>query len=125
MTGIARQAIGELNETQAMLDANKTRCASKTTSDNILAKLKSVKQSSTTENFCDAVEKLTNDLRSAYITEKIPQDRAEIMATKRGVETLISGIKNSDTKLILKAGTFSKFQDAVQKLQENEAGRET
>ena len=121
LTGVARQAIGELNELQQILNAIKLRCASKATSDAILAKLKITKQNSTSEQFCDAVEKLTNDLRSTYLTEGIPPDTAEKMATKRGVETLINGIKNQDTKLILKAGNFEKINDAVQKLQENDS----
>lgn len=43
------------------------------------------------------------------------------MATKRGVEALATGIKNPESKLIMKAGTFGKISDAVQKLQENES----
>lgn len=119
LTGVARQVIGELNNLQEILDIIKLRCATKATSDSILAKLRAAKQTSSTENFCENLEKLTNDLKYAYITEKIPQDTAEKMSTKRGVEALINGLKNSDTKLILKAGNFEKFQDAIQKLQEN------
>lgn len=120
LTGAARQFIGELNDLQEILDELKLRCASKATSDSIVAKLKATKQITTTDNFCDVVEKLTNELKSAYLNEKIPTDTADKMATKRGVEALIGGIKNPDTKLILKAGNFSKFDDAVQKLQEND-----
>lgn len=120
LTGTARQAVGDLNDLPQIIDSIKRRCSPKITSDNILAKLKTTKQHSTAESFCDAVEKLTNDLRSAYLTERIPPETAEKMATKRGVETLINGTKNQDTKLILKAGNFDNFNDAVQKLQENE-----
>lgn len=120
LTGKARQAIGELNDLQQIIDAIKLRCGAKISADGVLAKLKAARQTSSTEIFCETVEKLTNDLRSAYINENIPADTAEKMATKRGVEALANGIKNPDTKLILKAGTFEKISDAVQKLQEND-----
>lgn len=42
------------------------------------------------------------------------------MATKKGVEALIDGVRNNDTKIILKAGTFTKISDATQKLLEND-----
>lgn len=125
LIGKARQVIGELDQLQEILNAIQLQCASRKTSDSILAKLKTVKQDSTVDKFCECVENLTMQLKSAYINEMIPQNRADQMATKRGVETLVSGIKNSDTKLILKAGTFEKIQDAVQKLQENEPVGET
>lgn len=86
LTGIARQAIGQLNDLQEILDAIKLRCAPKITSDSLLAKLRATKQTSTTENLCDSIEKLTGELKYAYISEQIPLDTAEKMATKRGVE---------------------------------------
>ena len=41
------------------------------------------------------------------------------MATKVGVNALINGTTNYETKLILKAANFSNIQEAVQKVQEN------
>lgn len=120
ITGLARQVIAELNDLQEILDAIKNNCGSKVTSDNVVAKLKALKQKDSTESFCNKVEELTVQLRTSYIKEKIPMDRANIMATKVGIETLISGIKNTETKIILKAGQFSKINDAVQKVMEND-----
>ena len=40
------------------------------------------------------------------------------MTTKVGVETLINGISNTESKLILKAGQFPTINDAIQKLLE-------
>lgn len=121
LIGSARQAIGELNDLQQIIAAIKLRCGAKISADGVLAKLKAARQTSSTENFCETVEKLADDLRSAYINENIPADTAEKMATKRGVEALATGIKNPESKLIMKAGTFGKISDAVQKLQENES----
>lgn len=86
----------------------------------MIAKLKTLKQKDSAENFCNEVEKLTSQLKSIYIREQIPVDRAHAMATKKGVETLINGTKTDETRIILKAGTFTKMNDAIQKLLENE-----
>lgn len=120
LTGVARQVIAEANDLQGILNAVKQHCEPKTTSDNIIAKLKAVKQKDSAESFCNEVEKLTAQLKATYVREQIPLDRASIMATKKGVDALIDGTKSSDTKIILKAGTFSKISDAVQKLMEND-----
>ena len=42
------------------------------------------------------------------------------MATKAGIKTLINGIANSEARLILKAGNFSKISDAIQNMQEGD-----
>lgn len=42
------------------------------------------------------------------------------MATKKGVETLVDGTRANETKIILRAGTFNKITDAVQKVMEND-----
>lgn len=42
------------------------------------------------------------------------------MATKEGIKTLANGFKNEKTSLIIRAGTFNSFSDAVTKaLEEN------
>lgn len=71
------------------------------------------------EEFCKEVEKLTQQLAATYIDETIPTDKAMQMATKSGIESLINGIDHADSKLILRAGTFTKINEAIQKLQEN------
>ncbi|XP_058813587.1 uncharacterized protein LOC131677667 [Topomyia yanbarensis] len=120
LTGVARQVIVGANDLQGIFDAVKQHCESKITSDNIIAKLKAVKQKESAESFCSAVEKLTAQLRSVYVTEQIPINRANTMATKKGVEALIDGVRNNDTKIVLKAGTFTKITDATEKLMEND-----
>lgn len=119
LTGVARQVIAGINDLPGILTAVRQHCEYKITSDNLLAKLKAVKQKDSTEAFCNEVEKLTTQLRSCYLREEIPAARANTMAVKKGVEALITGIKNTDTKLILKAGTFNKIDDAIQKTLEN------
>lgn len=120
LTGVARQVIAEANDLQEILDAVKQHCESKITSDNIIAKLKTLRQKESAESFCSDIEKLTAQLRTVYVREQIPLNRANTMATKKGVEALIDGVRNNDTKIILKAGTFTKISDATQKLLEND-----
>lgn len=119
LTGIARQVITGANDLQAITDALKQHCESKITSDGLEAKLRALKQKDSIETFCKEVENLTSQLKSCYVNEQIPVDRANTMAIKKGVDSLISGIKNTDTKLILKAGSFIKINDAIQKVIEN------
>lgn len=45
------------------------------------------------------------------------------MATKRGVGTLINGVNDNETKIILRAGKFDKISDATQKIQECDQGK--
>lgn len=119
LSGIARQVVTGSNDLQAIMDALQQHCESKVTSDGLVAKLRALKQKDSIETFCNEIENLTSRLKSCYVKEQIPVDRANIMATKKGVESLISGIKNTDTKLILKAGSFIKINDAIQKVMEN------
>lgn len=119
LSGAARQAITGTNDLAGLLEAVKQNCESSLTSDNLIAKFKNLKQKDSVENFCNEIEKLTTQLKTIYIKEQIPVERAHIMATKKGIESLTNGAKNAETKLILKAGTFTKINDAIQKVMEN------
>lgn len=125
LTGVARQAIGGAIDLDQTLINLKEQCAPKINSDNIKAKLIALKQKGSLDDFCEQVQTLTQKLSNLYVEEKIPADKANQMATKSGVEALIGGISNHDTKLILKAGTFTKIVDAIQKLQENDNGEKS
>lgn len=118
LTGNARQAITGAQNLNEVLTKIKNQCASKITSDNLKAKLGALKQKGSLDEFCDQVEQLTLRLTSTYIDEEIPMVKANQMATKSGIETLINGVNNHETKLILRAGTFTKISEATQKIQE-------
>lgn len=120
LTGKARLGLPENINTIAELEQNiRQRCASKITPDNIIAKMKAIKQRGSVEDFCEEVDSLTAKLKAVYLEKKMPNELANSMATKKGVETLINGTNSQDNKLILKAGTFSDIKDAIQKLLEN------
>ena len=120
LTGIARQTINGANSVDEIVLKLKEQCSPKITADSLRAKLKAAKQKGNLTQFCEEIEQLTSRLASQYIDETIPANKANQMATKAGIETLINGITNPEAKLILKAGNFSKISEATQKLQEGD-----
>ena len=120
LTGRARQIINGANSLNAVLQKLKDQCSPKATSDSLRAKLKTAKQKTDLTKFCEEVEELTSQLASQYIDETIPAIKANQMATKAGIETLISGITNPEARIILKAGNFNTISEATQKLQEGD-----
>lgn len=120
LTGKARLGLPEaINTIDALAQDVKRRCASKITPENITAKLKAVRQKGSAETFCEEVDSLTTKLKAVYIQSDIPEPVANNMATKAGVETLVNGTNSQETKIILKAGTFTDIKDAIQKVLEN------
>lgn len=118
LTGTARQTITGAENLEQVLEKLKAQCASKINSSYIKTKLEAIKQKGSLEDFCSNVEKLTLQLATAYIAETIPSAKANQMATKTGVDTLVKGVNNSDTRGILQAGTFQTIHEATQKAQE-------
>lgn len=98
----------------------KQRCTGKTTPENILAKLKTLKPKADTNVLCDDIDTLAGKLKATYVSQGIPETVAKTMATKAGVDALISTTTNYETKIILKAGTFQNLQDAIMKVREND-----
>lgn len=121
LTGKARQAVTDNEPLEETLAAVKNHCASKVTADNVIAELKTLKQSDNMIDFCQKVEKITDQLKSAYLRDNIPNQTAEKMSTKSGLDTLIRCAKSNELKTILKAGTFKLLSEAIQKFQEHES----
>lgn len=71
------------------------------------------------DKFLKDVEQLTTKLTSLYVKNNIPLEVATKMATKIGVESLVSKATDSDTRIVLKAAEFSSIQAAVQKFNES------
>lgn len=97
----------------------KTRCKSQVKPESIIAKLKQIKKKSTTE-MCDEIENLTLQLKSLYMEQQVPENVANSMATRVGLESLINGVSSQETKIILKAGNFTNIKDAILKVNEND-----
>lgn len=120
LTSKARQAISANQNLTQMLDAINLHCASKISADSLIAKLKTIKRTDDLNDYCDKVDKLCSQLKSTYVKDNIPQVIANKMATKCGIEALIRGVKNPESRIILKAGSFETLNEAVQKVMEND-----
>lgn len=126
LTGKARIGLSQnINTIDDLINDVKTRCEEQISPTSIIAKLNASKSKGDTNTFCDEVDKLTNKLKSVYIGQGIPDGVANSMATKVGVNALINGTTNYETKLILKAANFTNIQEAVQKVQENSTSTAT
>lgn len=122
LIGKARSAVGENPaDLDEILNHLKNRCGLATSSDVYVSKLGALKQSGDVNKFTTEVENLTFLLEKAYITEQIPVDVANKMAIKQGVKALSTGVRNPDTRLILKAGQFATLSAAIEKTLSNEA----
>lgn len=122
LEGKARSAVGDAPETiNAIIRGLEDRCKSTDGPDVILAKLQVLRQTGTLTNFTDEVEKLANQLETLYIADNVPIDTAKRLATKAAVKSLTNGIKNTETKLILKAGQFQTISAAITKAAENDS----
>lgn len=93
-------------------------CESKITSEQVLAKLKTIKRGTAKQQYCEEVESLCSQLSRAYIKEGIPQAIAKKIATKAGVEILIKTVSAENAKIVLQAGSFPTIEQAIQKLNE-------
>lgn len=119
LSGRARLALPTNVATlQGIIDAVSNNCKSTESPDTVLAKLNRLRYTRA-ENFLEQVEALSTQLTTMYIQSKIPTDVATKMATKAGVDALINGITDNETKIILKANEFSTIQSAIQKVNEN------
>lgn len=107
------------------LNGLKQKCFKPDQPDVIIAKLNATKQTNELETFTNQIERLALELEKAYIAEGIPIDAATKISTKAAVKSLMAGIKNNETKLILKAGQFETLSAAVGKAAENESTEKT
>lgn len=120
LTGKARLGLPpKLDTVDQLLKDVKTRCQIKLSPDNITNKLKCLKVKET-QSLCDEIEILTTKLKNIYLEQNIPENVANDMTVKIGVTTLIEKIENPETRLLLKAGTFSSVSAACEKAIENE-----
>lgn len=112
LSGKARQAICDEvgQDCAALVQKVAEKCKGHKTPENIIAKMRSCKQKDSIESFCKQIESLTDNLIELYIDFKVPSEVATSMATKPGVETLIAGVSNAETRTILKANFTTRGQ---------------
>lgn len=117
-TGKARHAFALKPENIETIKNKLKEIISPTPPETIIAKLASCKQKADVISFTTEIETLASQLETAYISRKIPNDVAIELATKEAIKHMASGLKNSQTALILRAGTFKQLTDAVNKVLE-------
>ncbi|XP_055634244.1 probable cyclin-dependent serine/threonine-protein kinase DDB_G0292550 [Toxorhynchites rutilus septentrionalis] len=149
LEGKARSAVGDNPQNvDEIIEKLKNKCTVKVAPESVVAKLNAIKQNSEIGKFTDQIEKLTLQLERAYIDEDVPVGTASRMSTKAGIKrvesgvvrnplcpirftkqdmatvtgikALASGVRNHETKLILKAGQFSTLSAAIETINENE-----
>lgn len=117
----ARSAVGDAPaDIDAIIDSLNRKCKQHISADVVLAKLNATRQSGALNKFSSEIEELTNKLELAYLNDQIPADIAAKMANKAGIKALAAGMKNTNTQLILKAGTFNTLNDAIGRAAEND-----
>lgn len=119
LTGKARIGLpANILTIDELINDVKLRCRDQKTPENLISKIKNIKHRSDTNGLCEEIDNLTMQLKCIYIQQGIPENIAQSMSIKTGVDALINNV-NSETKIILKAGNFSNIKEAVQKVQEN------
>lgn len=99
ITGKARQGLPDNINTYLDFISNiKQRCHDTTSPEQILVKLKSVKQRESLDSFCEQIEAISNKLKTIYLEQRIPENVATNMVKKATVEALISGVSESGAK---------------------------
>lgn len=117
----ARSAVGnEPANIDAIIASLKQKCKSHISADVILAKLNATRQNGALNKFTSELEDLTTQLETAYINDNIPIETATKMANKAGIKALASGLRNTNTQVIIKASTFSNLNEAVGGAAEND-----
>lgn len=121
LSGKARSVVGANPVSlQIIIDQLTTGCRSQTQPEVIQAKLNALKQTGELNKFTEQIEILTLELEKCFIANNIPANIATRMATKAGVKALANGVRNQETRTILKSGTFENLVSAVEKAIEND-----
>ena len=121
LTGKARVGLrNDYATIDEILSDIRLKCTDTTSPESIIAQMKTLrmKPNQDAKEYCDSVEKCCTKLKSIYINQQIPTEVAEAMSRKAGIDALITGISNTDIKLILKAGTFTSLAQAITKISE-------
>lgn len=103
-----------------IIDSLKQKFSIKTDPQTVIAKLTIMKQKKDFDSFADEIEKLSAKLELAYVENKVPQDVAKTLANKAGIQALVNGAKNEDTRNTVKFSKCENLAKAIQVGSENE-----
>lgn len=116
LTKRASSAVGANPASLDVIIANlKEKCAPTLTSDSLFSKLKAIKQTGSLQKFTEEIEAITDKLEAALLQEDYSLENAVKVATKAGINALVSGVKKERTQIVLEAGNYLKLSDAISK----------
>lgn len=124
LRGKARNLASNLTSLNDIKATLKAHCASKVSSETIHARLVNLRQKENSSKFCDEVQQLTDKLLAAYIAEGVSPEASTRLANQFGVESLIHGSRNPQTKLLLKAGNYKSLNEATTKMLKEDVATE-
>lgn len=118
LRGKARDAETTLRSIIARLEAT---CTDSITSETETAKLQAIRQrGNNVAAYAAEIQNTTDKLCNLHIKEGVPPDTASKLANNAGVAALINGIRNPQTRLIMRAGQFTSVSEATTKLLKEE-----
>ena len=114
LTGRARIVVGETpTSIEDIVSKLQDRCSIKLTPEIVVSNMDNTKQTGTIEDFGSVIEKLTQQLEEAYIAEDITPEVARKKATKSGISALSYGLKDGETKIIMRSSKFETLHEAI------------
>lgn len=84
-------------------------------------RLKAVTQKTDAASYTAQIEELTQKLAAQYMREGIPADNATKLANSCGIDALVKGARNPQTRLILRACEFETLSKASTKMLKEDA----
>lgn len=121
LTGKARTVSAGATDITTLREQLKKHCSPTETSQAILMRLKAVKQTSDAATYASKVEEITEKLAAQYMREGIPAANAQQLADSTGIDALVQGARNPQTRFILRSGEFDSLSKAVTKLLKEDA----
>lgn len=115
LIGKARDLIVENDNLESIIEKIRTNIKGES-SKLVSSKLLALKQNSKSSvQYASEVEALAANLRRAYISEGVPATVADTYTTNVAVSSLSKNAMSEKAKLIIEAGTFTNYQDALSK----------
>lgn len=124
LDGIAKEAVGDApSNLQEIIDKLSEKCRKKRTPEMVVTQLNAARQKGSIEEFGNEIERLTNMLEAAYISEEISKPLAHKKATKTGLKALADGMIDIETRCVIRSREFDKIADAVEAAVELDNGK--
>lgn len=116
LTGKARNCISDDDNTILKIITRLKAKVQGESSKLLTGKLLNLKQNSKSANtYVDEIQKLTESLKTAFITEGLTSDLADQYSTDQAVRAMKQNANNDKVKLVMESGQFHNLNEAVSK----------